>query len=669
MDSVNNTKNTAALTLPRYMRWIITVSLFFLVLMSLGRVILFLTAKSQQSPISESIPALLMGIRYDLREVGILGVFMLLLGSIKPFHPFDSRFGKAFWLSLLAVLSTVLVFFYIIDFAHYDYLQQRLNASALGFLQDAQTSFTMVWQTYPVLRILLLIIVLSFLIFSYIKRRYKKISSRPAVANKKAAWLWGSIMFLLLGAGIYGHTGQYPLRWSDAFSLGNDRLAQLALNPFQSFLSSFKYRHSSYDTKAVESYYPYMSQYLGVEQPDSLKLNFVRTFYPASNGRQPNIVLVICESFSAYKSSMFGNPLNPTPFFNTICQQGVFFDHCFTPHFGTARGVWATITGTPDIGLDNTASRNPMIVDQHSIMGDFKDYEKYYFIGGSTSWANIRGLLDNNIKGLHIYEQDKYHDVPKIDVWGISDKNLFLQANKILTQEQKPFFAIIQTADNHRPYTIPKEDRGEFKNVSYPDDSLHKFGFQRNDELNAFRFTDFCFEKFIEAARKEAYFRNTIFVFVGDHGIRGDAGDMFPKAWTDNGLTCFHVPLLFYSPALLAPVRHTMNCSQVDVMPTIAGLANIPYRDATLGRDLMHLSDTNNNVSFVIDHDTRRIGVVSGDYYFTRHLVSDEEALVSIRNNDPLPKNDSTERLRAHMRKTTNAFYESARYLLYHNKK
>ena len=34
----------------------------------------------------------------------------------------------------------------------------------------------------------------------------------------------------------------------------------------------------------------------------------------------------------------------------------------------------------------------------------------------------------------------------------------------------------------------------------------------------------FGYQKFFEAASKEPYFKNTIFVFVGDHGIRGDAG-------------------------------------------------------------------------------------------------------------------------------------------------
>ncbi len=672
MDSVQSTNKTTPFTIPRYVRWIFSVCLTFLALMSLGRLILFLSTGSQQSASGYSLPAFWMGIRYDLREVGILGAFMLLSSSFKPLNPFESRFGKAFWFSLLWLVTIVFVFLYIIDFMHYDYLMQRLNASALMFLQDAQISMDMVWQTYPVLRLLLLIIVLTLFIVIFLRWQYRRIATRKLVQSRKGAWISGIVLFFLLGAGIYGHTGQYPLRWSDAFSLGNDRLAQLALNPFQSFISSFKYRHTAYDIKAVQRAYPYMADYLGVQKPDVHNLNFDRNFsaLPATTPGRPNIVLVICESFSVYKSSMYGNPLNPTPFFNSMCQQGIFFDHCFTPHFGTARGVWATVTSIPDIGFGtNTASRNPMIVDQHSIMNDFQGYSKFYFIGGSTSWANIRGLLYNNIRGLDIYEQERYKDVPKIDVWGISDKNLFLQANKVLKEQQKPFFAIIQTADNHRPYTIPKEDMGEFKTVNYPDDSLRKFGFQRNDELNAFRFTDFCFEKFIEAAQKEAYFKNTIFIFVGDHGIRGDAADMFPRAWTDNSLTCFHVPLLFYSPSLLSPVRHTMNCSQVDVMPTIAGMANMPYRDAALGRDLLHVQDTNRNVAFVIDHDASRIGTVSGDYYFSKHLVSGDETWVSIRNNEPLPKTDSMEKQKTFMRDVTNAFYETTRYMLYNNRK
>jgi phosphoglycerol transferase MdoB-like AlkP superfamily enzyme len=367
---------------------------------------------------------------------------------------------------------------------------------------------------------------------------------------------------------------------------------------------------------------------------------------------------------------MWGNPLNPSPFFDSLSKAGIFFDHCFTPAYGTARGVWATITGIPDVESPKTASRNPALVDQRTILNSFEGYSKFYFIGGSASWANIRGLLKFNIEGLQLFEQDDYN-AEKIDVWGISDKNVFLNADKILAQQKDPFFAIIQTADNHRPYTIPEEDRDEFTKRTLPEDTLKKYGYSSNDEWNAFRYTDFSFQKFIEAAKTHPYFKNTVFVFIGDHGIRGDAGTMFPRAWTDNALTTVHVPLLFYSP-LLKPERRTNNSSQLDVLPSIAGLLSLPYKNNTLGKNLFDsalMKDSFRGSScFIIDPDEKKIGMVAGDHYFRKILHKPGYELVSIRNNDPVPPAvaDSVKRkLDAY----TDAFYETARYLLYHNKK
>ncbi|MBK9532306.1 MAG: hypothetical protein IPO42_11085 [Chitinophagaceae bacterium] len=45
-----------------------------------------------------------------------------------------------------------------------------------------------------------------------------------------------------------------------------------------------------------------MAGYLGVTGPDSTVLNFERIYATGdTSGNRPNIVLVLCESFSAYK--------------------------------------------------------------------------------------------------------------------------------------------------------------------------------------------------------------------------------------------------------------------------------------------------------------------------------------------------------------------------------
>lgn len=155
-----------------------------------------------------------------------------------------------------------------------------------------------------------------------------------------------------------------------------------------------------------------------------------------------------------------------------------------------------------------------------------------------------------------------------------------------------------------------------------------------------------------------------MFVFIGDHGIAGDASALYPRAWTDLRLTMEHVPLLFYSPSSLAPRRISKLSSQVDVMPTIAGLCNIPYTNTTLGRDV--LDPATKGFAFIFDPDTKVAGVIKGDYFYRQQLNGSNGVLVSVISNDPPAVSDS---VRTGMRNLTEALYESSRYLLLNNKK
>ncbi len=656
---------------PRYIQWLCLTGIIFLLVMTLLRLSLVLVFKTPALQPTPFYKIFLLGLRYDLRMVCIATLIVFVVGTIPALHPLDKKWGQriSFW--LWSIFIVVFAVFYAVDFANYSYLSQRMSANIINYAYDAKISLGMVWQTYHVGWILLGLVLFVFGLLALIRSTYNIVLSRPKLANKPGRIISGILFFLLLSLGIFGRVGQYPLRWSDAFSLSNDYSANIALNPFQSFFSSFKFRHFSFSMDKVKEAYPWMAEYLGVDHPDSSTLNYERKVIPTDSlPVAPNVVVVICESFSAYKSSMYGNPLNTTPYFAELCKEGIFFNRCFTPSYGTARGIWATVTGIPDVDFANTSSRNPNSVDQHTIINDFSEYEKLYFIGGSTSWANIRGLLTNNIQNLHLFEQDDY-TAPKSDVWGISDKNLFLEANKRLAKQQNPFFAVIQTADNHRPYTIPDEDKKEFKKLNIPKDSLRQHGFEDLDEYNAFRYTDFSFKKFMDAARKEAYFNNTIFVFIGDHGIRGDAANMFPQAWTEQ-LTSEHVPLLYYAPALLQPKEYSFYASQIDLLPTIAGMCKIPYTNTTLGRDLLDpkrlaADSGKSNCVFIVDPESKRIGIIKDDYYYSYGIKSSSpEQIRSMSSNKEVDINDHQKK---ELRDITDAFYETSRYMLLNNKK
>jgi phosphoglycerol transferase MdoB-like AlkP superfamily enzyme len=410
-----------------------------------------------------------------------------------------------------------------------------------------------------------------------------------------------------------------------------------------------------------------IADFLQLDPINTASKSYERIVQPKSRSLEssPNVVLVICESFSMYKSSMSGNSLNATPYFNKLCENGIFFDRCFSSTFGTARGVFAILTGIPDVQLSKFSSRNPEAINQHVIINNFEDYNKFYFLGGSSEFNNFEGLL-KNIKGIHIYQDGSYKS-PQLNVWGISDKNLFLEANNVLKQQRKPFFAIIQTADNHRPFNIPEEDK-DFEKRVVPPDTLKKYGFESLEEFHAFCYSDYCFKKFLEEAKKQPYFNNTIFVFTGDHGVEGDAGEMYPSAWTANRLTDEHVPLLFYAPSLLSSQKRSEVVSQIDILPTVAGMIHQPYVNTTLGRDLLNTKNKK-DAAFIIHHDEGNIGVVTDDYYFIKNIQINKEELVPVKTNQLNLSPTQQDSVKHSLSTLTSAIYETAKWMLVNNKK
>ena len=724
-------------TFPRLISWMALIGITFLIFITIMRFIFFFHFRPPGYALSENLNVFLLGLQFDLRIVCGIVLFPFLLGNIQleynskkwlkpgsifqvfvtllimikliglmekgesPFqaliyfmevffgliliwifiskncNPFENAAPRKIFKIYFLIISILVVFFYVVDFLHYDYLHQRLNASVWNYTDNAKISMNMAWQTYPVITILLLIITGTVLLYGstiyWFKRLYKKNYHRSIFVRALSS---GSFA-ILLGIGIFGNLHLFPytysnaLKWSDAFSFQDGFKANLALNPVQSFLSTLQYGNSFYDLKKVKESYPLMVKYLDIKNPDSVQLNYDRPYKAPQKLETPNVVLVICESFSGYKSSMWGNPLNTTPYFNEICKQGIFFDRCFTPGYGTAQGVWATITGIPDVEYKGTSSQNPAYVNQHSIINNYKGYDKFYFIGGSSSWANLRGLFENNIKGIKIYDETNLKS-KSINVWGISDKNLFLEASEVFKAQTKPFFAVIQTSGNHRPYTIDDDDKKEFKLESHPLDTLLKYGFQSDEELNSFRYTDFSFKKFIETAKKENYFNNTIFVFVGDHGIPGIPPKMFPLAWDLDWLCYNHVPLLFYAPTLLSPRRINNTVSQLDVLPSVSALANISFNNTTLGRNLFDTLQNNEefkNARFLFNLNEKAMGIVTDQYVYMYNQISGTEDFRSSKDNLPLPQTTSLEEIRKKLKTMTEAYFQTAKYMLNHNKK
>jgi phosphoglycerol transferase MdoB-like AlkP superfamily enzyme len=622
-----------------------------------------------QIPLSIILKSFYIGLKFDIRLVFLIHL-PFLLGLFKP-SLFSKKIIKKFFVIYFPLTLAACLLIYLIDFGNFSYLETRLEAATMRYLLNLSTSLQMVWQTYPVIPALACLIIFYFITYKVYKKLAQiLLKEELKIKSKGKELVTIAMIIIIIATGIYGKFSHYPLRWSDAFFSPYHFASYLALNPVLYFVITFQHKEETYNEDMVRQYYPLMVDFLSIKEPDMEKLNFVRFERPVNPvANRPNIVVIILESLAAHKTGIFGNPLNPTPHLDSLANESILFTNFYVQSQGTARSVWTFITGLPDIEIQSTSTRNPRVVKQHTIINSFEGYEKYYFLGGSANWANIRGLISSNIHDIKIYEEGDYRS-PRVDVWGISDLHLFEEANNVLKSAKEPFFAIIQTSGSHRPYTIPKDNRG-FKNISIDDTTAKNYGFVSEKEFNAFRFLDHSLGYYIELSKKEKYFRNTIFILFGDHGLPSRAPFM-RKSEELLGLNRIHVPLIIYAPSFIKKHKAIdILANEMDLLPTIASLAGISYINSTLGRNLFDPSFAHRRVSFhILDHGTNPIlGLIEKEFYFSMTKDGTQKGLYKLDSENPRENLINIyPDIASSMEDLCRAIYETARYMRFNNK-
>ena len=648
------------LRIPKTLLWVLNLLLIYALLFTGFRLLTLLLFKPEGESFASMLPSFFLGLRFDLRWISVMLLPIVLISSLPRFSPYYSSINKKVWTWYLAIATFLVVLIYTIDFGCFAYYRVRLGATVLNFADDAAIAAVMLWESYPVVWMIFGLVAMVLVLRFLFHRLHNTVSTQTQGKGILYKRKWFLLTAVLLGFLIYGGFPQ-PLRWNAAFQMKDDFSGYLALNPLQTFFSTLNNRKPHFDEGKAKDLYPVLSEWMGWDPNAG---SYKKLEAPASPyfTSQPNVVLVVCESFSMYKTSMSGNPMNTTPYFKKLSDSGVFFNRCFTPHFSTARGMFAIITGIPDVQLAKFSTRTEASQSQHTIINDFKGYNKFYFLGGSPAFNNFEGLM-KNVEGVQMVTEGAFVSKP-IDVWGISDKNLFLEANELFRQQKKPFFAVIQSSDNHPPYTIAEEDK-DFVRKEPDEVELEKYGFESAAQYNAMRYFDYSVEKFMEKAKKEPYFQNTLFVFVGDHGVAGNAKAIYQKEWTDNRLTEMHVPLLFYAPGKLPAQVRSEVISQVDVLPTAAGIAGQKHMNSTLGRDVVHKA--NNHSAFFIRHDEGEVGLITDDFYFTKNILFEKEKL-QLLNKKAVYTKPQLDSAQKRLSGVTSGYLETARWMLMNNK-
>ncbi|MGL5611982.1 LTA synthase family protein, partial [Cetobacterium sp.] len=214
-----------------------------------------------------------------------------------------------------------------------------------------------------------------------------------------------------------------------------------------------------------------------------------------------------------------------------------------------------------------------------------RGYETSFIYGGDAEFDNMAGFLKLN--GVDsIIDEKKFSKDDKTIKWGVPDDKLFEKSIDYLNNLKKPFFTTIFTLSNHAPYDIDSNYK-RFKN--------NEFG-ELTNRLNAFYFADMALGQFIEKAKKQEWAKNTIFVFVADHGFKTDSN--FDLNWEN-----FKIPLLLWSPGdIFNPEIRDITSSQVDILPTIMGILGGTYKNSSWGKNLF-ISSEESSYAYIVQNN------------------------------------------------------------------
>jgi len=299
---------------------------------------------------------------------------------------------------------------------------------------------------------------------------------------------------------------------------------------------------------------------------------------PLEAGDHPqNLVVVVMESFTGRLVGAMGGLPGFSPQFDRLADEGLFFTHCYATGERTVQGLEAVVASYPPLpGV--SIMRRPEAqrgVTTLGSIGEAQGLDTLFMYGGQGIFDHMRGFFVGNGFQQFIEERDFPEPVYR-GKWGVSDEDLFARANQEFQARHdagRRFLGVLLTVSLHSPWEFP-EGRVEPVDPEFPVPD----GFERS-ELENFRYADYAVGEFIREARTLPYFEDTLFVFVGDHGVHLRARSAVPSEE-------YRVPALFLAPKYVSPERVDSVASQVDLGPTALALLGLPSEPRFFGRDL-----------------------------------------------------------------------------------
>ncbi len=331
-----------------------------------------------------------------------------------------------------------------------------------------------------------------------------------------------------------------------------------------------------------------------------------------------NVILYVMETVSAGSVGAFGAPYGATPEIDRQREQALRFTNIYAHVPATIHSlVGLLLSDYPPLSYRVLSKEHPRI-SLASLSGELKRH------GYRTAFFNV---ADSRFQGEDVFLSDRGFDVladfrslpcslglfvadrPAIgEPWLSTSTHDQCAVDGLVdwldkSTDDRPFFAMVWTAQTHYPY-FPSEAPRRFE-VS---DTLF------NRYLNALKDSDRAFGQLMSLLSQRHLLDSTLIIVVGDHGTTFNRVQVAPmRQLAEENV---HVPLMLINPRLFHGEADSVVGGMIDVAPTILGMLGHPLPPTWQGRSLFADDRTGRAYLFSPFAQTMEYGFREGQYKF-----------------------------------------------------
>ena len=517
--------------------------------------------------LSDYLKVITHGLLLDCTMAGYLTALPLLMTLVSIWLP--GTFYKKLLKGYFGIMAVLIAAIFSVDVALYGYWGFRLDATLFFYLQSPKDAMASVplGQFFAQLG---MFVVYASGIYWVLKKcivpLFPETQVRKRLSGSLVILLSGGILFIPIRGGVTTSTANVGM----VYFSQNQFLNHSAINPCFSLIASLSKQQ---DFAAQFNFFPEEERKEVMEtlssSPRTGYGNEEDSMKPQTllNTSRPNILIILMESFSANAVEAVGGDSVITPNLNRLSREGVLFTNMYANSFRTDRGIVSVLNGylaQPTTSIMKYPAKSQTLPSIAKSLTN-EGYIANMLYGGDINFTNMQSYFFGSGYSRITADRD-FPITSRLSKWGANDDITFryLYEDIKSRDNQAPWLTTFLTLSSHEPFEVP---------------------YHRLDEMglypNSVAFTDSCIGHFIEKLKELPVWKNTLVIFVSDHGYP------YPKDVTGYEPRRYHIPMLWIGGAVKEPVVIDKLANQTDLAATLLNQLEIDHDAFTFSRNIL----------------------------------------------------------------------------------